>query len=36
MLTQPAHLQLNKGSELDPNNRDIMRAQIIREKLDKS
>ena len=36
MLTQPAHLQVNKGSELNSNDRDIQRAQIIRAKLDKS
>ncbi|MCK5564796.1 MAG: ATP--guanido phosphotransferase, partial [Planctomycetes bacterium] len=33
MLTQPAHLQLNKGAELDTNDRDIQRAEIIRAKL---
>lgn len=33
MLTQPAHLQLNKGGELDANDRDIQRAEIIRAKL---
>lgn len=33
MLTQPAHLQLNSGKQLDPNQRDAMRAQIIRSKL---
>jgi protein arginine kinase len=33
MLTQPAHLQLNKGTELDPDSRDAVRAEIIRSKL---
>ena len=33
MLTQPAHLQINSGKELDPDGRDVMRAQIIRSKL---
>jgi protein arginine kinase len=33
MLTQPAHLQLNKGIELDPESRDAERAKIIRSKL---
>jgi protein arginine kinase len=33
MLTQPAHLQFNSGSELSPDDRDIMRAQIIRSRL---
>ncbi|MDO8302436.1 MAG: protein arginine kinase [Sedimentisphaerales bacterium] len=32
-LTQPAHLQLNNGHTLDPAQRDILRAQIIREHL---
>ena len=33
VLTQPAHLQINKGEELDPDQRDTIRAQIIRETL---
>ena len=33
MLTQPAHLQLNKGRQLDPDSRDAVRAEIIRSKL---
>ena len=33
MLTQPAHLQLNAGKPLDADSRDIMRADIIRQKL---
>ena len=33
MLTQPAHLQINKGRSLDPDSRDIERAQIIRSHL---
>jgi len=33
MLTQPAHLQLNKGKPLDPDSRDAVRAEIIRSKL---
>jgi len=32
-LTQPAHLQLNNGRTLDPTQRDVLRAQIIREHL---
>lgn len=33
MLTQPGHLQINKGESLDPNSRDIARAEIIRKYL---
>jgi protein arginine kinase len=33
MLTLPAHLQLNHGKPLDPTNRDVLRAQIIRSAL---
>ncbi|MCJ7693732.1 MAG: hypothetical protein MUO22_10025, partial [Sedimentisphaerales bacterium] len=33
MLTQPAHLQLNHGKDLDPEQRDILRAKIIRSAL---
>jgi protein arginine kinase len=33
MLTQPAHLQVNKGRPLDPDSRDAVRAEIIRSKL---
>ena len=33
MLTLPAHLQLNHGKELDATNRDVLRAQIIRDAL---
>ena len=33
MLTQPAHLQINSGGTLDPNQRDAVRAQIIRSRL---
>jgi len=33
MLTQPAHLQNNAGYRLDPSERDILRATIIREKI---
>jgi protein arginine kinase len=33
MLTQPAHLQLNHGKNLDPEQRDILRAKIIRSAL---
>ncbi|AQT67076.1 Putative ATP:guanido phosphotransferase [Anaerohalosphaera lusitana] len=33
MLTQPAHLQLNARKTLTPDDRDVMRANIIREKL---
>ena len=28
--TQPAHLQKIEGSELDPNERDIVRAEMLR------
>ncbi len=33
MLTQPAHLQVNSGKTLGPDDRDIKRAQIIRDRL---
>ena len=33
MLILPAHLQLNHGKSLDPTNRDVLRAQIIRSAL---
>jgi protein arginine kinase len=33
MLTQPAHLQVNKGQNLDPEQRDILRAETLRAKL---
>ena len=33
MLTQPAHLQLRAGKILDPDQRDTLRAEIIRTKL---
>jgi protein arginine kinase len=33
MLTQPAHLQLNTGKLLNPEQRDILRAQTLRSKL---
>lgn len=33
IVTQPAHLQLKNGSVISPHERDIMRAQIIREYL---
>jgi len=33
LLTQPAHLQVNYGKQLSPEQRDILRAKIIREKL---
>jgi len=33
MLTLPAHLQINHGKTLDPNDRDILRAKIIRSAL---
>jgi protein arginine kinase len=33
MLTLPAHLQINHGQSLEPNNRDVLRAQIIRQEL---
>ena len=33
MLTLPAHLQINYGKPLEPNDRDILRAKIIRSAL---
>lgn len=33
MLTQPGHLQINKQKTLDPDSRDIARAQIIHQYL---
>jgi protein-arginine kinase len=33
MLTQPAHLQLKAGQMLDADQRDSLRAEIIRQKL---
>ena len=33
MLTQPAHLQINKGQLLNAEQRDILRAETIRAKL---
>jgi len=33
METQPAHLQWDAGSKLEPDARDIMRAQMIRDQL---
>ena len=33
MLTLPAHLQINHGKELNPDDRDILRAKIIRSAL---
>jgi protein arginine kinase len=33
MLTQPAHLQLNTGKLLNPEQRDILRAQTLRSRL---
>ena len=33
MLTQPAHLQINNNKILDPEQRDIVRAEIIRTRL---
>ncbi len=35
MLTLPAHLQLNHGRSLGANDRDVLRAKIIREALDR-
>jgi protein arginine kinase len=35
MLTLPAHLQLNYGKSLDPTHRDALRAQIIRDALNR-
>ena len=29
--TQPAHLQKVEGNELDPNQRDIVRAEMLRK-----
>ena len=36
MLTQPAHLQLRAGKMLDPDQRDTLRAEIIRNKLNQN
>jgi protein arginine kinase len=33
LLTQPAHLQMNKGQNLDAEQRDILRAETLRAKL---
>ena len=33
LLTLPAHLQLNEGRLLDPTDRDVLRAKIIRQTL---
>ncbi|HAL44740.1 MAG TPA: protein arginine kinase [Phycisphaerales bacterium] len=33
LLTQPAHLQINKGRPLTPEQRDILRAETLRAKL---
>ncbi|MEN6387060.1 MAG: protein arginine kinase [Phycisphaerales bacterium] len=33
LLTQPAHLQINKGQSLTPEQRDILRAETLRAKL---
>ncbi len=33
LLTQPAHLQKYYGNEMDPNKRDFVRAQLVREML---
>ena len=33
MLTLPAHLQLNHGKQLEPTDRDVLRAKIIRSAL---
>jgi protein arginine kinase len=35
VITQPAHLQKLEKKKLGPNQRDVKRAEIIREKLDK-
>lgn len=36
MLTQPAHLQIRAGRILDPDQRDTLRAEIIRAKLNQN
>ncbi len=36
ILTQPAHLQLKTGQTLDPDARDIKRASLIRNRLEKN
>ncbi len=33
IMTLPAHLQINSGKTLDSNNRDILRAKIIKQEL---
>ena len=35
VITQPAHLQKLEKKKLGPNQRDVKRAEIIREKLGK-
>jgi len=32
VLTQPAHLQLHCDREMEPRERDIVRAEIVRER----
>jgi protein arginine kinase len=34
VLTQPAHLQRLHGGELTPAERNVYRAQLVRERLD--
>jgi protein-arginine kinase len=36
METQPAHLQWRAGRKLEPETRDVIRAQMIREQLQSS
>jgi protein-arginine kinase len=36
METQPAHLQWRAGRKLEPETRDMIRAQMIREQLQSS
>jgi protein arginine kinase len=33
VMTQPAHLQRTSGTELAPNDRNVVRAQLVRERL---
>jgi protein arginine kinase len=33
LLSQPAHLQKYLGKDLNPDERDVVRAEMVREKL---
>jgi protein arginine kinase len=34
VLTQPAHLQRQAGAEMSPSERNVHRAQVVRERLE--